>query len=269
MGISLSHLSYTLGGVYTGLGDGTADTFGLNYRYPLVRTPLMNVTFLARAERKQLKDHNPSAENNRHSDVGTLGITAAGADASGVSTAYVNVAGGRVSFDDAGAEALDQAEGGLHVKGGFSKLAYGVNRQQRLADQFFLYGNLSGQVAGDHRLDSSERMSLGGPAAVRAYPIGETTGDSGYVATAELRYFPARLANSQFALFYDAGRITRDANIDRAADSDGKRGYGIAAGYGYGPVQLRGSLAWRSSGKAASDPAAKGQQLYLQLSTSF
>jgi len=269
LGVGLSHLSYALGGVYDGQGSGTADTLAVNYRYPLVRTPLFNLTAMARGERKQLRDHSLAAENNRHADVLTVGLMAARADAWGTGTGYAYLSGGRVGFDDAAAEALDQAALGPHLKGTFSKLSYGGSRLQRLFGEFALFGSVTGQVAGSHRLDSSERFSLGGANAVRAYPIGETTGDNGHVATAELRYAPQRLASAQFAVFYDAGRITRDANIDRLTDTPDKRGYGIAANYITSAFQVRGSLAWRSTGQAVSDPAAKGQQFYIQISTSF
>ena len=35
---------------------------------------------------------------------------------------------------------------------------------------------------------SAERFSLGGPTGVRAYPVGEALGDTGYVFQAEYRY---------------------------------------------------------------------------------
>jgi hypothetical protein len=46
---------------------------------------------------------------------------------------------------------------------------------------------LRGQWA-DTNLTSSEKFSLGGNDAVRAYPTGEAPGDRGWLATAELRY---------------------------------------------------------------------------------
>jgi len=269
VGVSLSHLSYALGGVYDGQGSGTADTLGLNYRYPLVRTPVFNLTALARGEHKQLRDHSMATENNRHTQVLTVGLMAARADAWGTSTGYAHLSGGNVAFDDAAAEALDQADAGPRLKGSFSKLAYGASRLQNLGGGLALFGSLTGQEAANHRLDSSERFSLGGANAVRAYPIGETTGDSGYVATAEVRYAPQALPQAQFAAFYDTGRITRDANIDQLSDTPDKHGFGLAANYLTRTFQVRASLAWHGSGPSASDPAAKVHQLYVQISTSF
>ena len=50
-------------------------------------------------------------------------------------------------------------------------------------------------------------MSLGGPNGVRAYPVGEASGDTGHLFTAELRYI-----FSQFQLF--GADLTASAFID-------------------------------------------------------
>ena len=47
--------------------------------------------------------------------------------------------------------------------------------------------SLAGQKA-SRNLDSSEKFVLGGAYGVRAYAQGEASGDTGYLATAELRY---------------------------------------------------------------------------------
>ena len=59
-------------------------------------------------------------------------------------------------------------------------------------------------------LDSSEKMFLGGIGGVRAYPQGEAPGDSGYVASAELRYafnFAALPGVWQASAFVDSGEV--------------------------------------------------------------
>ena len=50
-----------------------------------------------------------------------------------------------------------------------------------------LHVNFHSQLASKD-LDGSEQFVLGGANGVRAYPQGEASGDSGYQATAELRY---------------------------------------------------------------------------------
>ena len=62
-----------------------------------------------------------------------------------------------------------------------------------------------------NNLDSSEKISLGGPNGVRAFPSGEANGDSGYTVTGELRYdLPPLLPKLTLQLcgFYDYGSVT-------------------------------------------------------------
>ena len=70
--------------------------------------------------------------------------------------------------------------------GSFNKLNLRVSRLQSLgaSSPWTLFGGVSAQWASDN-LDSSEKFLLGGPAGVRAYPVGEASGDQGWLATLE------------------------------------------------------------------------------------
>ena len=63
-------------------------------------------------------------------------------------------------------------------------------RLQGVTDTLSLYAAFNGQVASKN-LDNSEKMGLGGPAGVRAYPTGEAYGDQGYILNLEARAQPA------------------------------------------------------------------------------
>ena len=79
--------------------------------------------------------------------------------------------------------------------GEYQKLAYQVARLQRVTDRVSLYGALNGQFASKN-LDISEKIGLGGPYAVRAYPVGEGYSDEGYIANLEARYLLPRFSDS-------------------------------------------------------------------------
>ncbi len=82
--------------------------------------------------------------------------------------------------------------------------------------------SVSGQRASKN-LDSSEKFSLGGANGVRAYPTGEASGDSGYLATAELRYtmsFAAVPGVLQPFVFVDSGGVTINENPFAAGAND-------------------------------------------------
>lgn len=72
------------------------------------------------------------------------------------------------------------------ANGQYLKLAYTLSRQQNLTNTVSLYGALNGQFASKN-LDASEKISLGGATGVRAYPVGETNGDQGYILNLEMR----------------------------------------------------------------------------------
>ena len=89
-------------------------------------------------------------------------------------------------------------------------------RRQNLTDNFALYAGIYGQVASKN-LDISEKMGLGGPYAVRAYPVGEAYGDEGYVLNLEARLRLPRFSESlpgQFHLigFIDNGSVRINKN---------------------------------------------------------
>ena len=102
----------------------------------------------------------------------------------------------------AGDKTQDAATAQTH--GSYTKLAWNLNRLQALAPTWQIQANLSGQWASGN-LASSERMTLGGPNQVRAYPVNEASGDQGLLLQLELQ---KNLAHGwQAVAFYDAGQI--------------------------------------------------------------
>lgn len=109
-------------------------------------------------------------------------------------------------------EAVDQFADAMSARtqGSYQKLGWRVSRLQtaQALPGWGLYAGAYGQMAAQN-LDSSEKFLLGGPAGVRAYPVGEASGDNGWVATVELRR-ELRLDNglaAQLITFVDHGRV--------------------------------------------------------------
>jgi hemolysin activation/secretion protein len=98
------------------------------------------------------------------------------------------------------------------ASGNYQKLAFAAARLQRVTDSVSLYGAVNGQLASKN-LDISEKMSLGGAYAVRAYPVGEAYGDQGYVLDLEARLllpkFSERMPGRVHLVgFVDSGTVT-------------------------------------------------------------
>lgn len=202
-------LDYKLGDIYKPLdADGTGYGAGLRLLYPLLRSSQRNLNLSAGYEHRRYNDDVMDTALRRHRvNAFTLGVSGDLRDSAwggGVTWGGVELTHGRLRIGDvAGDLAADAA--GPRTRGGYTKLAFNLNRLQSLGNSGWrVQANLSGQAA-DRNLDSSERFSLGGPHRVRAYPVYEASGDEGVVARFELQRAVAPGWNALG--FYDIGHI--------------------------------------------------------------
>lgn len=215
-GLSLSHSSYTLGEPFNATGaHGQADVLSANLSYPLVRSADANLAFSESYSAKWLRDSVLTDTVRKREGVFSLRLDGSYLDAlagGGLTTYGIGLDLGRLTQAASAAAAGTPGSAGM-----FSKLGYSLSRDQTLtyldsSSRLALYGALHGQRS-NRNLDSAEKFVLGGPDGVRAYPTGEATGDSGDLATFELRYStaaPAGLDGSDLtlALFRDLGWLT-------------------------------------------------------------
>ena len=132
-------------------------------------------------------------------------------------------------------------------RGKFQKFNLELSRTQNLSNGFSLFGRYSKQTA-NKNLDSSERMSLGGVAGVRAYAASEGYGDEGWLTQLEVRYTEG--AATTYA-FYDYGHIKIDAKpelVDVPSPDVKKAGVGFGLRYQETRWILDTALAWRTVG---------------------
>lgn len=187
-------------------GTGTARTAGLTLSYPITRQSGRSLTLTAGADNKTLIDHTVAGETgNRRVNVTNLGLGGHLSDA--VARHVISFGGSLVTGTsdqrNAGARTTDSTT--RRVQGGFAKLSLNAGYLKPLGADWTVNATLRGQLAGKN-LDSTERMSLGGPNAIRAYPASEATGDEAWLASINLgnKLGDALAAN----LFFDAGRVT-------------------------------------------------------------
>lgn len=213
VGGSYSVLDYQLAAEYEDLdAHGNARVGSLWAKHPLIRSRNLNLSGQIQYDRLTLRDRIDLSgiRTDRHLDNGTASLTGDARDslgAGGISIWYLGVTVGRVKFDDSVAQAADATS--ANSQGGFTALNASLVRLQPLSPNTSLYLNLSGQWA-DGNLDSSQKMSAGGPYSVRAYDIGALSGDSGYSGSVELRHdLGMRWAGQwQTLAFIDSARIT-------------------------------------------------------------
>nr|WP_255662725.1 ShlB/FhaC/HecB family hemolysin secretion/activation protein [Acidovorax sp. D4N7] len=202
-----SLLRYELGGNFGRELEGKSSGAGLTLSYPLVRQGERNVTLSLGYEHRRYSDDalsQPLRLNRINAlTLGMNGDLRDGLGGGGLSWAGADLTQGSLNIRDIeGSRAQDAA--GPRSAGSYTKLALQLGRLQWLGAGWQVQAALSGQVANGN-LVSSERMTLGGPSQVRAYPINEADGDSGVLLKLELQ---RELGSGWRALaFYDAGRI--------------------------------------------------------------
>ncbi|MDF3031365.1 MAG: surface antigen variable number repeat family protein, partial [Moraxellaceae bacterium] len=186
--IAASSTRYELGEEFRNLeADGWARTGSLELRYPLVLTPGLRVALLVGGDHMRLVDRIGIAGSERNKDLtqGRLGLALQGADRwRGQSALSLQASSGRVDIHDPAEQAFDAISVGS--EGGFSKVNLQGERWQQLPGGFQLRGSASLQRALNN-LASAQKLAIGGPNGVRAYPTGEAQGDDGQLVSLELR----------------------------------------------------------------------------------
>jgi hemolysin activation/secretion protein len=218
MGASYSALHYIVGGPLSDLdAHGTAQIESLWAKQTFVRSRNVNLYGQIQYDRMRLSDDIDvgALQTDRHLENWTLSLAGDARDrllSHGITIWRFDWTGGRDRFDNLAAQLADAAT--ARTQEGFSKGTANIYRLQSLSPKDELYLAFTGQWAnGD--LDSSEKMTAGGPNTVRAYDMGAISGDTGYLGTAEFRHDLGRAWKSQWqaVAFIDSANVTVNKTI--------------------------------------------------------
>ncbi|MGB0129170.1 MAG: ShlB/FhaC/HecB family hemolysin secretion/activation protein [Rhodocyclaceae bacterium] len=273
LGIAYSRVEYHLGKEFAPLGaNGEADVYELALTHPFVRSRTRNVIGKASLVEKVLADKIDLVSSRTEKRVRSLNLGLAyeardGWLGGGYTSASATATLGSLDIRTAADLLVDQTVG-HRTDGRFGRLNYQVSRLQALAPQSSLFMGVSGQLASAN-LDSAEKIALGGPSAVRAYAVSEANVDQGFVATLEYRYSPTNQVT--VSGFYDAAWGSASRNpLPREDNRRELRGYGVGL-FWAGPerITVRGSLAWRETGRSTSEPPDRVPRLFVQLQKPF
>jgi hemolysin activation/secretion protein len=257
VGANLSRLKYQLAGDFKRLGAvGSADVLGFDASYPFRRTTSSNVAVKAGFEQRRLSDELQllGTVNKKRNNVGELTVNAdLRDDWGGASAANATASMGQLTTHDLSTD--------------WRKLLAQAARQQAITGPWSLYGRVTTQYTGGN-LDSSDKMGLGGPGAVRAYAAGEASVDLGTLASLEVRYAQDLLGGGVvLSLFHDqaTGRISRSPIVE-AGNRVRLSGSGLGASWNGGGIGLNATLAWRGSRVPTADGNDPQPRLFLQMS---
>jgi hemolysin activation/secretion protein len=203
--LSGSNTGYKLiGADYDSLASsGETNAASVAWTFPIVRTQERNLYFNWGFADKTLNNQALAATTSQYeiyeSTIGFNGnfsdnFLLGGANSATLTATFGNInLGGYNSSEDA------------TLEGSFSKLYYLFSRQTPITANATANLEISGQVS-QNILDSSEKTSMGGSSAIRAFPAGEGSADKGTVIKFELKNRFS--AASTLAVFREWGRAT-------------------------------------------------------------
>lgn len=268
--VGYSRTYYELGKEFAALdATGTADIWSAGLTYPLVRSQARNLTAGATLQHKALEDRQGATGTSNEKSSDSLALTLSldlrdGFGGGGLTYGVLGWTPGRLRLDDTLAS-VDRVS--ARTEGSFQRANLDVVRLQTVTREITGYARLSAQWASKN-LDSSEGFGLGGPAGVRAYPVGEGFGDEGWLTQLELRYSAGAVSPY---VFYDAGEVR--VNARPWAGGPNRRslaGAGAGVRYAAGRWNLDAAVAWRTRGGAPqSDTADRDPRVWISASYAF
>lgn len=268
----VSRSSYQLGAGFAALdASGTADTVQLRLSNAVLRSQAANLTGTFTLQSKRLRDSflGGALVRDKSSRLAIASLQFDRRDGllgGGVSYGQASLTAGHLALDGASAVA-DAAT--AQAAGGFTKWNLDVARIQALSGPWSAYGRVSVQGTGGN-LDSSEKYAVGGMLGVRAYPLGEATGDKARLLQLELRH--ATTAQLTLFGFADAGHARGQARPWDAGSAAQRSiaGAGLGLRWLQGPWRLESTLGWRTHGGAPqAESRDRDPRLFLVLTRSF
>jgi hemolysin activation/secretion protein len=206
-GVSYSHLDYELAKeleTLNGYGSSRDMTYWLSY--PWARSRNFNFNTKLFHVHRDLYDVIDLQNYTSRKRSDALGVSLNGDSmdnlwGGGFNSFDITYLGGHLGMQSKDANYSDVYD----TAGKYHKLNYSLTRLQNITNRLSNFLYLRGQRSSKN-LDSSEKLTVGGPTGVRAYGVNSALGDEGYVFTDELRWnMPNN--NLQLAAFYDNGKV--------------------------------------------------------------
>jgi hemolysin activation/secretion protein len=218
--LAASYLHYHESREFSALDAKGASTWlSAGLSYPLLRTRDSNLYWTASVDYKRLLDQAAGTEiDSRQSGSVSGGVKGDRLfDGGKGSLVYLaTVSGGKL---DRAGNAADERQDSLtrRSQGSYGILRTSDNWLQQLNARFSLSAALQMQFA-SRNLDTSEKLYLGGPHGVRAYPVEEAGSDDGQILSVEARYVAVNSPKwgSQVwtpLVLFDAGHATLNEKL--------------------------------------------------------
>lgn len=275
--VGYARVGYVVKGDFADLDPhGVARVAEANLSYPLIRSRSRTLMARIGVESKNLTDELGAFELREDKRIlaSTAGLNYESRDTAfggGFNGASVNFHWGHLRFKTQ-ADAIADAERGedFSTAGHFGRVELQYSRLQNLVKGTALYVSASQQLA-SRNLDSAEKMTLGGPRGVRAYPTAEGAADEATLLNSELRFW----LNPNWTVFglYDWARGRRIRDVAPGDDIGNDvylhgAGLGLVASYPAWAT-VKATVAWRGKQPAQTDSGNSKVRLYVQAQHTF
>jgi hemolysin activation/secretion protein len=186
LALSYTQADYELGKEFTALdASGTARIAEIGLNRALVRSSPYNLRGHLGLVEKRLRDRSLGSNVYKRTRAVNLGLSGDSEADAGRMAFAASLTAGSLDIRPANVREFDDTTAG--TQGGYAKLSLNAGLRRYLGSNNDLSLAYSGQLAADN-LDSSEKMSLGGPYGVRAYPQAEASGDDAHLLRMELTH---------------------------------------------------------------------------------
>lgn len=282
VGLAYTTLQYKLGGEFASTqSSGTARIGSVYVNYPLIRSRNRNLSAQWSIDNKEFADRSenssPVSSSDKKARTSSAGLRGDFRDAlgSGFGNYALTWTQGTVNLQDPIGLRIDSMS--AQSNGTFDKVALAFAHQQAITVGTDLFLSFNAQWASKN-LDASEKISLGGPGGVRAFPTGEATGDEGVLFTLESRTglpsLTERLSGQiQLIGFVDAGIVTLNKNPwDTGASSNRRVLTGAGLGFGYigaRNLMIKAYCAFKLGGEVATSAPDTPGRFWLQINRTF
>jgi len=285
VGVQGGYLTYqTLASWNANQTQGTAATIGANASYALIRETGNSMNLRAAIENRNYSNTQFGQNISQYQITAfTFGLNGNFADTTSSIINYtLTGTSGNLNIDNLTQAGQDFS--GPGTAGGFQKGSFSINRNQELSflpDTTWLI-SAYGQFA-NKNLNSSEQIYMGGPYAVRAYPIAQGAGSQGVIVSTELQH----RINENWGIggFIDVGWVQQFVNLypnwqglTNANNNYQLAATGLSAKYTYDRWLVNASLAVRlgenplynySGQQLNTDNAYKTVQAWIRGSYAF
>jgi hemolysin activation/secretion protein len=279
LSVAYAHVDYDIGGEFAEFQPfGSARVVEANLSYPLLRSRTRTLMARIGAEQKNLRDEfglvapELSRQDKRIHSL-SAGLNYESRDAfvgGGYNGASALLHWGQMRFKSEADRVEDAALGAYGTGGRFAKAEVQYTRLQFVTPRVAAFASISQQHA-TRNLDSAEKMTLGGPRGVRAYPTAEGASDEGTLLNTELRYWINR--NWTVFALYDWAKGSKARDVDVVADNANEiylrgAGLGLVASYP-GWASVKATIAWRGKQRSETDTNNDKMRLFLQAQHAF